>query len=471
MRINHNISAVITNNQLLGNEDILAKSMERLSSGLSINHASDDPSGMAISSKMKAQIEGLGQASDNSSDGISVIQTADGALNEVTDMLQRIRELSVQAANGTNAISDRESIQAEIDQLKEEIDRISECTEFNTKNLLDGSLNARVYADHCTRVESNANVSKGYYKLTVDKAAERAKTGITDPTGVTLPNDADGNPLEGSISINGHAVELVSGLTGADLYLTLRDAAKYGDAELTKDDKTGDYEIVSTEIGRKAELDIQVEPKEFAAALGITNSDPNNPTVGKDAQITLARYEKGVEDSLFGTHATATSDGRKTTVTDVNGFELSFMLEEEYTGDIEFNVTDVGIMQLQIGANEGQTMDVRIPATDTEHLYIDTLDVSTENGPEKAITQIDGALSSLLKVRSTLGAYENRLEHTVKSVDGTEENMTSAISRLADVDMAEEMVTYTSYNVLVQAATSALSQANELPDLALQLLK
>ena len=152
MKINNNISAVITNKQLLRTEDSLAGAMERLSSGLRINHAADDPSGMAISGKMDIQIEALALASRNANDGISVIQTADGAMNEVTSMIQRMRELSVQAANGINSISDKQQIQAEISQLREEIDRISSSTEFNTKQLLDGSLDERVYADKVSRI-------------------------------------------------------------------------------------------------------------------------------------------------------------------------------------------------------------------------------------------------------------------------------------------------------------------------------
>ncbi|MCR4610461.1 MAG: flagellin, partial [Lachnospiraceae bacterium] len=146
MKINNNISALVTNRQLLRNEDYLAASMEKLASGLKINHAADNPSGMAISGKMRAQINGLDRASQNASDGVSVLQTADGALNEVTSMIQRMRELSVQAANGIVEQQDKEAIQSEISSLLEEVDRIATSTEFNTKTLLDGSLDTRVYA-------------------------------------------------------------------------------------------------------------------------------------------------------------------------------------------------------------------------------------------------------------------------------------------------------------------------------------
>ena len=151
MKINRNMSAVITNNQLLRSENKIAVSMERLSSGFKINHASDNPAGIAISNKMRAQIDALDRAESNASDAISVLQIADGALNEITSVLQRMRELSVQAANGTYEYEDRQSIQAEIDELKKEVDRISDDTEYNTKTLLDGSSDVRVYADSADR--------------------------------------------------------------------------------------------------------------------------------------------------------------------------------------------------------------------------------------------------------------------------------------------------------------------------------
>ena len=154
MRINYNVSAAIANKHLLGIENNLSTSMERLSSGLKINHSKDNPAGMAISNKMQAQINGLNRASQNASDGISVIQISDGALNEVTSILQRMRELSVQAASdATMSLQDRRAIQDEIDSLKDEVDRISTDTEYNTKTLLDGSLDTRVYTEHASRVQ------------------------------------------------------------------------------------------------------------------------------------------------------------------------------------------------------------------------------------------------------------------------------------------------------------------------------
>ena len=203
--------------------------------------------------------------------------------------------------------------------------------------------------------------------------------------------------------------------------------------------------------------------------------------VGKDPKITLVKKGTGDSKSLFGAQATVSADGNHITITDVGGFELSFLAEagfdsetdtaDDNKGKITFNVTDIGSMTLHVGANKNQNMEVRIAAVTTEFMYIDDLNVTRVNGPEDAMNSLDVALSYVTSVRSQLGAYENRLDHTTKSLDTTGENMTSAISRVEDADMATTMVEYTKLNVLEQAGTSALAQANELPQLALQLLQ
>ena len=178
MQINRNMSAVIANNQLLGIEDRLSASIERLSSGLKINRASDNPAGMAISNKMKAQIDALDQAEANAADGVSVVQIADGALNEVSSILQRIRELSVQAANGINSFDDRKSMQDEVDELVKEVDRISTDTEYNTKKLLDGSSNVRVYGENGSRYQVSDTVDAKVYNLNVESVGKQATVAL-----------------------------------------------------------------------------------------------------------------------------------------------------------------------------------------------------------------------------------------------------------------------------------------------------
>ena len=204
MRINYNISAAISNKHLLGIENNLSQSMERLSSGLKINHSKDNPAGMAISHKMQVQINGLDRASSNASDGISVIHIADGALNETTSILQRMRELSVQAANdATMSLSDKQAIQKEIDSLKEEVDRISTDTEYNTKALLDGSLDTRVYTKHADRVQISDQIEPGTYKVQVLKAATRAQV-----TSSANFNSTAQIGTSGTMKINGSEVAI-----------------------------------------------------------------------------------------------------------------------------------------------------------------------------------------------------------------------------------------------------------------------
>ena len=458
MKINNNISAVITNKQLLRTEDTLAASMERLSSGLRINHAKDDPSGMAIAGKMNAQIDGLSRASRNSSDGISVLDTADGALTEVTSMLQRMRELSVQAANGTMSENDRAAIQKEIGNLVEEIDRISEATEFNTKTLLDGSLSNRVYGDHFTRPTPSSTVEAGFYNFTVNAAAEQASVQIDVTNGLTYPITAD---QAGSITINGAAAMIEAGMSKEDVIGSIRDAAEIGGAliEITGD---GDKVTVKSEYyGVNEHVDV-VSNTTLVLPAGAAHK------TGKNAEITM-----DTADSLFKDHPTATikHEGNHITFTDVEGFSLSMKLEEKFKGAIKCEVTDIGPMDLQVGANMGQQITVRIPSISSEYLYLDEVDVSKVGGPERAMTRLDEALATVNDIRANLGAYTNRLEYTVSSLNATHENMNSAISRIADVDMATEMVEYTKDNVLQQAGPSALSQANELPQMALQLLQ
>ena len=462
MKVNNNISAVITNNQLLRTEDSLAKSMERLSSGLKINHAKDNPSGMAISNKMQAQIDGLDQASRNASDGTSVLETADGALNVVTSMIQRMRELSVQAANGTNSQSEKEAIQLEIDKLKEEVNRVSSSTEFNTKALLNGSLDNRVYADNVSRIQVSEEVPSGVYEFTIDSAATQANI-----SGGAIPASL---AHSGVVEINGSQVQLTAGMSQEEVYTALRDAAEIGEAYISGS-ATDSLDFYSTAYGTGASLHITVSDADLAAELGLPTDTTSS---GIDAKITLDN------NSAFEKTASVKYEGNKITVTDVKGFEISLMLDagvdatndpEGKNGVVSLNVTDMGPMVLQIGANEGQQMRVKIPSCDTENLYIDTLDVTTVNGARRGISQLDDALSFVNKVRSALGAYTNRLETATASLNETSENMNSAISRISDVDMAIEMTEYTRLNVLSQTATSALSQANELPQMALQLLQ
>ena len=481
MRINYNVSAAIANKHLLGIEDNLSASMERLSSGLKINHSKDNPAGMAISNKMKAQIDGLNRASQNASDGISVIQIADGALSETTSILQRMRELSVQAASdATMTPADKEAIQKEITSLKDEVDRISTDTEYNSKSLLDGSLDTRVYTKNATRVDISDHVKAGQYQLSIDTAATQAGPVKANQN----YNSTAAIGASGTMSINGSKVEIEATDTYAEAFEKIRNAAETGETAV-KVETNGALSFTSERYGASATLEIAFDNQQIVTALGFTGvvEDPENKgnyvygqvqngkvivPSGTDAEVTLKKPGDGTG---FGDTATWRTDGNKITVTDRAGFEMSFLADAGYTGNLDFDVTDIGTMALHIGANEDQETKVRIPEVSCKSLYIDDADVTTVNGAGRGITQFDDAISKVSEVRSRLGAYQNRLESTVSSLDTFEENMTGAQSRLTDADMASEMTDYTHQNVLNQAAISVLTQANDLPQQVLQILQ
>lgn len=377
MRINYNVSAMLSNNALANNDSFLAKSLERLSSGLKINHAKDNPAGLAMAKRMNAQLEGISVASQNASDGVSIIEIADGALSEVSDMLQRMNELAVKSANGTLTDDDRDIIQREVAQLKEEITRVSETTEFNGQKLLNGEFSV-----------------KGY----------------TNVPGV---------------AVNSYSTEV----------------------------STLDYTVTSLTVNKTTEADGTINYSLGNCVLGAGSNFPDDT-------------ELEIRDSLV----TFKAD---------NCFELTIDVADVLPGDnatftmtnMNINIMGIGAMRLQVGANEGQVLAVDIPAMNLRNMGIENLDVSTEAGANDAIDRIDGAIKYVSAARGKLGAYQNRLESTVNSLSITNENMTSAYSRIMDVDMAEEMTRYTTYQVLTQAGTSMLAQANERPSQVLQLLQ
>ena len=480
MKINHNMSAVITNAHLHHSENGLAQSMERLSSGLKINHAKDDPAGMAISDKMKAQIDGLAQASQNASNGISVLQIADTAVGEITSMLQRIRELSVQAANDTNMVADRQAMQEEIGELRKEVDRIARDTEYNTKKLLDGSSDTRVYASSdpanpidVTRMAVSDEVEPGHYKMTVNAAATQS-TALTATTG-TVP--------EGKVSINGYEIGFTGKETADEFYQKLRDGAAKGNVNVFPSDgtnnlqqfpETGGYTptgtpyqygdqlaFVCNKFGVESQVEIKCSTPEMEAFLGV----PGTAIAGLNIDISA---DLG---SDFGPQTTVLTDGNRIMISDVSGFSMDFMVGAGQIGDVDIEVTDIGKMTLQIGANEHQTMKFTIPKISSQNLYLDEVDVTMIDGGGRAISILDNAIGTVSSIRSRIGAYQNRLEYAVDSLDAAGEDVTTAYSHIKDTDMAKEMTEYTKYTVLQQAGTSVLAQANDIPQMVLQLLQ
>ena len=498
MRINHNISAMQTNTQLRKTGSALDKSLERLSSGYKINRASDDAAGMAISRKMKTQIEGLERASQNGSDGISVIQTAEGALNEVTAMLQRMRQLAVQAANGTNTTEDRSAIQQEINQLQAEIQRISTTTEFNTKTLLDGNLDKNSYTNntYVNLIYSSDTVESIDYSMNITVDPRQAVVVGGVPT-----FDEIGEDEGGSITINGYSLYFSEGMSLETCYAGIRNLcdqmnikAFFGDGpdsdgpiETAGYTETGIGEgnliFMSNGYGSSQKVSIQCNNEALADLFGLSTETVTS--YGVDAQVELG--------DGFGTTATASASGDIVYVKDNNNFEMRFQVtpgasqtmftdaagdgseDASYAeGEILESVTtllEAGPMYLQVGANEHQDMEVKIPRIDPVTLGIANVNVCTEEGAQQAITLYDNAVNEVSAIRAKLGAYQNRLEHTINNLETTDLNMTESMSRIEDVDMAEEMTNYTQQNVLDQAGTAMLAQANERPQNILQLLQ
>lgn len=480
MKINRNMSAVVANRQLLRTENKLSLSMWRLSSGYKINKAGDNPAGMAISSKMKAQIDGLDQAEANSDDGQSVLRIADGALNEVSNMLQRIRELSVQAANGTNSYSDRQSIQDEIDQLTQEVDRISTDTEYNKKTLLDGSANTRVYvsgthqdktkfARSATRIDFSEEVLPGDYTVKVKTPAKQAEYKL-DLSGLINDPDFDG----GTVSINGVGIDYEKGMSADDVYKQLMSVADEIGCKFEKDpNNAGVYNITADNKGSKETLTILMSD-EMAHKTGLDQQGAVQNADDKSYKLVASGTDAEIElKDGFGSTVITNVEGNRVKITDKGGFSMDFLLSDDVqNGDtLTFDVTDVGAMTIQIGANQYQNMDVHIPEVSSESLYLDTVNVAVNGGADKAISTMDAAIAKLSAVRSGIGAYTNRLEYASSSLAETQEDMTTAYSGLMDTDMASEMTEYTQQNILEQAAVSVLSQANDIPQQVLSLLQ
>ncbi len=395
MKVNYNVSAMIANNALQKNDTLLSQSLERLSSGLKIANAKDNPSGLAMSRRMNSQIEGLGVANDSSNDAISIVQVADGSLSEIQEVLQRMNELAVQSSNGTLTDSDREAIQSEASLLKEEIERMANTTQFNGQNILDGSFDLRGYAT----VGSNPD------------------SAVTDPN-----------------------VKVVT-------YSDLMDAGK--------------YKITGVDVS-------------YINLTGSTGVDKNAIFFENDCQGSI-KIQKVLDDGtledVMASDMTATINEDVLTLADSSGKEIKIQIDEPFNDTINVELTGAGAMTMQVGANEGQTLDIRIQKVSLTTLGIYNLDLANQMGAKEAIESIKNALSEISSIRSRLGAYQNRLEHTVGNLDVTVENMTAAYSRIMDVDMAEEMTTYSTQQVLSQAGISMMAQANERPSQILQLLQ
>lgn len=393
MKINYNASAVIANNYLNKSDNKLRDSLARLSSGLKVVNPKDNPSGLAMARRMNSQIENLDQATQNAGDGVSVIEIADGALSEIHEMLQRINELAVKASTGTITDDDRLTIDNEVQQLKEEITRIANETEFNGQSLLDGTFDL-----------------KGYTKS-------------------TQLGGADTNDV--NVKTTYYSDDVVSGAYNLELNVMFGDDGRIERIEEFEKDPT--------------ENPIKGGP-EFPADVRVKTWDGNVVTIGNDAGFEI-----------------------KVRVTNLNPQAVAPGAFQPIGATID--LVGFGAMDMEIGANEGQELPIRIPNISLENMELSAANLRTQEESSDTLSRMEGAIKYVSGVRSRLGAYQNRLEHTIASLDVTSENMTAAYSRIMDTDMAEEMTNYTTLQVLTQASTSVLAQANERPSQVLQLLQ
>jgi len=493
MRINHNISALRALHQLDKSNSKLDKSLERLSSGLRINHAADDAAGLAITQKMDTQVRGLKQANRNAMDGISLIQTAEGALNEVHSMLQRIRELAVQVSNGTYDSTDRKAVQDEVSELQNEVQRISEDIEFNEMKLLNGDIDRRAFStdsDIAEIVSMSDTVDAGEYTFEVTGAAEK-----TSGLGGTVSLfDANDEATEGgTININGEQVDIEIGDTNEEVYAAIRDLCSTVDISLqsvtvaagppivtTASMPFGNTKVLEFELNQYGDRDLAITGDiGLLMKLGIA-PDGGDATTTDDLIITDGQdvvIDASTISTLSSTPAGAFPDG---TTYSAIGQDIVFESNDNFElrlvgaasiGSVTLNVLETGPLNLQIGANEGQFMELRIQNLSPRSLGITDINLSTSDGAQEAITTVDDAITTISSVRSKLGAYQNRLEHTVSNLNSASENMTASLSRILDADMAYEMSQFTQQNIIQQAGTSMLAQANQRPQSLLQLLQ
>lgn len=535
MRINHNIAAANTHRQLTGNTAAASKSLEKLSSGLRINRAGDDAAGLAISEKMRAQIRGLDMAAKNAQDGISLIQTAEGALNETHSILQRMRELSDQSANGTNTAEDRSALQEEVKQLKGEIDRIGNTTEFNTQKLLNGAL------------KGAAGGSVGQNQTTgaiVAKLSGGSLTG-TGPMSGALPVAA--NFIKETINVDGQEINVdwstlttsekntLSGITGStqtqkaavDLIVSkineAIDASGKNAGHITGyADTTGALVLESSTKGVGSKVVSTTAASIVSTLTGGANAGVSGTTTYNGSAIaaqsgdfkigninlqvaltavTAGTAMSGVADQLQTDINTAISGYNAT-----NGFSsgqanfienISVTVSQDGrfqisspTGPISFTdrpgktgLSDLGLsaaqtesaggggVSFQIGANRGQTLSFSIGDMRSAALGVANVDISTASQAAQALDTLDNAIKNVSSQRSKMGAVQNRLEHTINNLQTASENLTAAESRIRDVDMAKEMMDFTKNNILSQAAQAMLAQANQQPQGVLQLLR
>ena len=502
MRINNNIPALQTFNSIRQANRATQNSMLRLSTGFKINSAKDDAAGLAISNKMRMQINGLEMAGRNAMDGVSLVQTADGALSEVHNMLQRMRELAVKAANGTMEDVDREKVQQEVDALLQEIDEISNRTEFNTIKLFGPKANggngfdffdpSNLTSKAVKGISTDPGFPDGDFSFEITKAGIPSQTEIeinssTDLAGTTFAIGSK-HILFADDETNVTALKKISDLA-KELGYEVRSAVPSSGKITIFSQGALDLSFESTDIietatpGEPAEILGNTATFKLASGQTVAVQSPveyvdnqiiltlEHPHLGKKA---IVQVDVLIDMDIMGNVTYSVNDGER----DASGTITTPYTAVSSTGTIaggatyKFNATyrDYSNIILQIGPNQGMEMNIHIPEVNRKTLGLTQMSYLPFFESEASIGTCDKAIAEVSKIRSKLGAYQNRLEYTSESIDITSENMSSALSRIVDTDMAKEMTFYTQQNIISQAGMSILAQANQRSQQILQLV-
>ena len=501
MVVQHNMQAANANRMLNVTTSAQSKSTEKLSSGYRINRAADDAAGLTISEKMRKQIRGLDQASTNAQDGVSSVQTAEGALTEVHSMLQRMNELATQAANGTNSKdSDRQAIQDEIDQLTTEIDRVSETTKFNETYLLKGEAGTKTInmkAHDAGLKGTLTDNGDGTATFVMDTLNAGDKVSIGGKSYTIGSDDAEvdkwfkdnatdvANSANKKVTVNGTEYTYYAAKAPNTTAGSLTDgwnAGWYASAPTDKGDGTGtplsgkfaDVDAIKTEVKKGATVQNGTK-----SVTGMNDTTPKDGVSDTDATVISKNkaYELASKE-LLKANQIGDTEGKAKVGTSANVDTAIDLTNGDGTFSIKVGQAKVAnslAFSLHVGADADMTnkIQVNIDAMDSASLGIKGLNVKDDSGNAAtyAVDAISDAISKVSSQRSSLGAVQNRLEHTINNLDNVVENTTTAESRIRDTDMAEEMVNYSKNNILAQAGQSMLAQANQSNQGVLSLLQ
>ncbi|BFK69216.1 flagellin [Flavonifractor plautii] len=504
MRIQHNIMAMNAYRNYTNNTSALSKNLEKLSSGYKINRAGDDAAGLAISEKMRAQITGLETAQKNAKDGISLVQTAEGALTEVHDMLNRMVELADQSANGTYDVeTDRANLQKEVEQLKSEIDRIADSANFNGIKLLDGSMDAASSikafdASSITGILGGNAITTAAAVKNVDAGTftKGSYTKSADVTATVVYTDQDGNAQSLTIDIGN--VAKLSSLTAGQI-----NAALAGNDTLSgmfNFSVSGTKINVENLVGGQSAVASQAQggqPKITNIVLSAKKADGTNAKASEVGNIAIASKTEGADatatltatpqlgdfvmiDGMKYTYAAGADGSDGATFSDTPSLKAAaakngITIRTAKDGQWAANTVQKGgtALTLQIGdtGDAFNQLNVSIKDTHAKALGIANIDISTQAGAKAAVDKIKAAINTVSDIRGTLGATQNRLDHTINNLSVMTENIQDAESTIRDTDVADEMMAYTKNNILIQSAQAMLAQANQVPQGVLQLLQ